>query len=189
MGRLRYGFIQIVAESLIFLVALSARSHNPRVQEHERALNSIAAYIQQHPDTIEGMQLRKFVWSLYDAQYLINLKRFYSRLPPSMQDQVLTINTAAARGLLEQNNLYRALLVSGEFRRWEFARASDESISQLADAEERIALLARVVPPGRGYQELAHLLHEVKDVKRKLLIELQKLPATAEIDPDEGCPF
>jgi len=159
------------------------------VQEHERALNSIAAYIRQHPETIEGMQLRKFVWSLYDAQYLINLKRFYSRLPPSMQDQVLTINTAAARGLLEQNDLYRALLVSGEFRRWEFAKASDESISQLADAEERIALLARVAPPGRGYQELARLLHEVKDVKRKLLIELQKLPATAEIDPDEGCPF
>ena len=159
------------------------------MQEHERALISIAAYIQQHPETIEGMQLRKFVWSLYDAQYSINLQRFYGRLPPILQDQVQAVESAAAKGLLKQSDLYRALLVSGEFRRWEFAKASDESISQLADAEERIALLVRVVPPGRGYQEVARLLHEVKDVKRKLLMELQKLPADAQIDPDEGCPF
>ena len=159
------------------------------MQKHERALISIAAYIQRYPETIEGLQLRKFVWSLYDDQHTINLKRFYGRLPPVLQEQVQAINDAAIKGLLKQSDLYRALLVSGEFRRWEFVKVSDESISQLADAEQRIALLTRVLPPCRGHQELARLLHEVKDVKRKLQIELHKLPATTETDLDEGCPF
>ncbi len=44
-------------------------------QRIERALNGIAATIKEGPDTGSGVQLRRFLWSLYNQQHLINLWR------------------------------------------------------------------------------------------------------------------
>ena len=83
------------------------------MQEHEKALNSIAVYIRMYPETMEGMQLRKFLWSLYDSQELINLMRFYGRLPLGIRNLVQTVNDAAISGILQRIDLHRALVVSG----------------------------------------------------------------------------
>jgi hypothetical protein len=158
------------------------------VQEHEKALNSIAVYIRMNPETMEGMQLRKFLWSLYDSQELINLMRFYGRLPLGIRNLVQTVNDAAISGILQRTDLHRALVVSGEFRRREFARASEESINHFADVEATMVMLARTLPPCKGSQCIGQLLENFEEVKRVLLIEQNK-PARPETDPDEGCPF
>ena len=40
---------------------------------HEQALNQIAQCIRDCPDTGGGVQLRRFLWSLYNQHHLVNL--------------------------------------------------------------------------------------------------------------------
>jgi hypothetical protein len=77
------------------------------MEEHERALNSLAIYIKRNPNTTAGMQLRKFLWSMYDPQELINLMRFYCRLPQSLRNLVQIVNNATTRGFLQRSDLHR----------------------------------------------------------------------------------
>ncbi len=163
------------------LVAVTTRHiiASVQLQEHEKALHGIAVFIQSNPDTLEGVQLRKFLWALYDPQVLISLHRLYTRVDPTRLMWVRAVQSAAAKGTLKKGDLSRALLVAGEFQRQDSVRVSSESIRRFVEAEAQIKQLAGVFPPCQTLQDLGQLLFECEDVKRRML-------STAH--PDD-CPF
>jgi len=120
------------------------------VQEHEKALNSIAVYIRMNPETMEGMQLRKFLWSLYDSQELINLMRFYGRLPPGdtqiwYRPSMMPLSAA----FFSRTDLHRALVVSGDSAGG-VCQGQRRILNHFADVEATMVMLARNVASLQG---------------------------------------
>ena len=89
---------------------------------HEQALTKIALCIRDCPDTGGGMQLRRFLWSLYNQHHVLNLWTFVSRLDSERSALASEVLSAALVGNLKEDDIKRALLVAGEISRWEEAQ-------------------------------------------------------------------
>jgi hypothetical protein len=141
---------------------------------HEQALTKIAHCIRDCPDTSGGVQLRCFLWSLYNQHHLVNLWTLVSRLDSERSALVNEVITAALVGNLKEDDIKRALLVAGEMRRWDEVRPSSESLRRLDEAESHVAGLVRSLPPCRAHTDLVLLLRRFADVRSAWSLESQE---------------
>ena len=136
----------------------------------ERALTKLAHLIKQDPDTAAGVQMRRFLWSLYDMHHLVNLWTINGRVEEDEHRRLMSeVLSAFLDRKLVQADVKRALLVCGDQQRFESTVASEETIVQLEDVEKQLAGLIRVVPPSEAHTELVKLLHHFAVVKATLL--------------------
>ncbi len=89
---------------------------------HE-ALETISDYLKTGWSTGGGRRLRQFVWSLWNGYHLINLYDLSSGLDGRLTDAVIVVFNAAMLDALSEDGKRRVLKESGEFARWEEARA------------------------------------------------------------------
>jgi hypothetical protein len=135
---------------------------------HEQALTRIAHAIRSSPDTGGGVQLRRFLWSLYNMHHLVNLWTMVSRLDQIHSEAVAEVLTAALVGDLKEADIKRALLVSGEMERWDQERPSNELLEGLAQAQQSMEGLVKTIPPSRAHTELVRLLRDLAEVNAAL---------------------
>ena len=131
---------------------------------HEQALTQIALCIRDCPDTGGGVQLRRFLWSLYNQHQLLNLWTLVSRLDGERSALVSEVLTAALVGNLREDDLKRALLVAGEMARWDDTLPSSESQLRLEEAEGIVAGLVRSLPPCQAHTDLVSLQRQLAEV-------------------------
>ena len=143
---------------------------------HEQALTKIALCIRDGPDTGGGVQLRRFLWSLYNQHHLLNLWTFGSRLDGERSALASEVLTAALVGNLKEDDIKRALLVAGEMTRWEETQPSNESQQRLEEAERIVEGLARTLPPSRAHTDLVSLLREFGKVRNEWRLSKQPEP-------------
>ena len=87
------------------------------------ALNQVAACLRNHDGTHSSVQLRRFLWSLWNGHHYVNLYNLGNVLDDVNSDAVATIFTAYMRGILTEDHLRSALEISGEMKRWNRAEA------------------------------------------------------------------
>jgi hypothetical protein len=145
----------------------------------ERALTGIALTIKEGPDTHSGVQLRRFLWSLFNSYHLVNLWRMTGVLDSKRAAWVSEVFAGALAGILKEDSIKRALVAAGEMDRWEKVQLSDEGNADLDEALRRVEALLRTMPPSRPHTEL----HRA----RECLWEAQTaLRRTKEDQRDEG---
>ena len=145
---------------------------------HEQALTKIALCIRDCPDTGGGVQLRRFLWSLYNQHHLVNLWTLVSRLDSERSALVSEVLTAALVGNLKEDDIKRALLVAGEMARWDETQPSSESQRRLEEAENIVASLVRSLPPSRAHTDIVALQRRFADVKSEWRWASQQEPGT-----------
>ena len=117
---------------------------------HEQALTKIAWCIRDCHDTSGGVQLRRFLWSLYNQHHLLNLWTLVTQLDEERGALVNEVLNAALVGNLKEEDIKRALVVAGEMERWDETRPSNESQRQLEEAQIQVESLVRSLPPCRA---------------------------------------
>ena len=132
---------------------------------HEQALTKIALCIRDCPDTGGGVQLRRFLWSLYNQHHLLNLWTFVSRLDSERSALVNEVLAAALVGTLKEEDIKRSLLLAGEMARWDKVQPTDDTRQRLEEAETIVRGLVRSLPPGRAHTDLVSLLRQFADVR------------------------
>ena len=145
---------------------------------HEQALTKIALCIRDCPDTGGGVQLRRFLWSLYNQHHLLNLWTFVSRLDSERSSLASEVLSAALVGNLKEDNIKRALLLAGEMTRWEETQPGGEAQQRLEEAESMVQSLVRSLPPSRAHTELVSLLRGFAEVRSEWRLEGQKPPGS-----------
>ena len=135
---------------------------------HEQALTRIAHALRDNPDTGGGVQLRRFLWSLYNQHHLVNLWTMVTRLDGPHSQLVADVLSAALVGNLQETDIKRALLVAGEMKRWDETQPSTETMQRFEEAEHTVEALVRSVPPGRPHTALVRLLREFAEAKADL---------------------
>ena len=133
---------------------------------HEQALTKIAHCIRDCPDSGGGVQLRRFLWSLYNQHHLVNLWTLVSRLDSERSALANEVLTAALVGNLQEHDIKRALVTAGEMARWDATQPTTEMQCRLEEAENIVESLARSLPPCRAHTDLAALLREFANVRR-----------------------
>jgi hypothetical protein len=141
------------------------------LSRHEEALTKIAHCIRDCPDTGGGVQLRRFLWSLYNQHHLVNLWTLVSRLDSERSVLANEVLAAALVGNLKEDDIKRALLAAGEMTRWDQMQPSSEAIRCLEEAESLVEGLVRSLPPSRSHADLVSLLRRFGDVKREWIEE------------------
>lgn len=134
---------------------------------HERALMQIARGIRENPDTGGGVQLRRFLWSLYNQHHLVNLWTLVSRLDHEHSVLVKDVMTAALVGTLQESDIKRALVAAGEMDRWDTTQPSDETRNRLDEVRGTLESMVRTQPPGPAHTDLVFLLNRFSEVTRE----------------------
>lgn len=147
----------------------------------EQALTKIAQCIRDCPDTGGGVQLRRFLWSLYNQHHLLNLWTLVSRLDSERSALVNEVLTAALVGNLKEDDIKRALLAAGEMTRWDETRPSSETLRRLEESESIVADLVRSLPPSRAHTDLVSLLRRFADVRGELSADSQAQAVAASV--------
>jgi len=135
-------------------------------QRLQQALEGIATSIQDGPDTSGGVQLRRFLWSLYNQHHLINLWRMTSSLDSQHAAWVSQVFAGALTGILKEADLKCALATSGEMSRWDREQPSSEAMRKLDNAEHIVSGLAQATLPSRSHTEIADLLRQFANAKQ-----------------------
>ena len=121
------------------------------------ALQTIASYLKTGWSTGGGKRLRQFVWSLWNRYHLLNLYDLSSALDGRRTEAVILVFHAAMVGALSEDQKRRVLEESGEFARWEQARAETP--------EEEVV----IYPPfPMSTDELRRLAHSAEQFHRRL---------------------
>jgi hypothetical protein len=123
-------------------------------QNLERALTGIANTIKDGPDTGSGVQLRRFLWSIYNQHHLVNLWRLVSVLDSTRSAWVAEVCSGALVGALKEDDIKRALLVAGEIQRWDALRPSGEQAGQIDAAVGKVDELLKAMPPSVSHTQL-----------------------------------
>ena len=131
----------------------------------EKAITGIARAIKENPDTSGGVQLRHFLWSLYNQYHVVNLWNFVSRVSGDEAEDALQLLTAALHGKLSEDHIKHGLSISGELKRWEQATLMDNAESNLTDACLKIISALEKTPPGYQYVELFRILRKLEELK------------------------
>lgn len=137
-------------------------------QSLERALTGIANTIKDAPDTGGGVQLRRFLWSLYNGHHLINLWRMVSVLDSTRAAWVTEVCAGAFDGTLQEDDIKRALLVAGEMQRWDEVRPSDEQRERIEEAVGKVEELLRAMPPSSTHTQLKRALEALLEAQEAL---------------------
>ncbi len=104
--------------------AVEARRNSIPEDELQAALATITEALTHHWSTGGGTRLRRFMWSLWNDWHLINLFDLCAGLDYLLGDAVVTILRAQMVGALTEDHKRQVLKQSGEFSRWEEARAA-----------------------------------------------------------------
>lgn len=80
---------------------------------HEQALTRIAHATRDNPDTGGGVQLRRFLWSLYNRHHLVNLWTIVSRIDGPHSQLLADVLSTALVGNLNETDIKRVHLVAG----------------------------------------------------------------------------
>ena len=131
----------------------------------EHALMEIALCIRDNPDTGGAVQLRRFLWSIYNQHHLVNLWTMVNRLDSERSALVNEVVAAALVGNLQEDDIKRALVASGEMARWDETQPSDEMSRRLDEAESIIESMVRALPPCRGHTDLVSLARRFAEVR------------------------
>ena len=134
----------------------------------DQALAGIALTIKEGPETGGGMQLRKFLWSLYNMHHVVNLWRLTADLDNERAGWVAEIFAGALNGLVKENDLKRALEAAGEMERWDMEQPVGNVDGGIQDAENIVTDLLRKTPPSRTHTVLASLQRRIAGAKRDL---------------------
>lgn len=159
-----------------FLTPVDLAEERIEKQNLERALTGIATTIKDGPDTGHAVQLRRFLWSLYNGHHLVNLWKMTCVLDSTRGGWVSEVCAGAFVGALKEDDIKRALLVAGEMQRWDEVQPSDDQASQIDVAVEKIEDVLKTMPPSNAHTQLKRareLLWEAKDALRR-----SKEPAT-----------
>ncbi len=131
---------------------IKERKESVSSQKLGEALETISDYLKTGWSTGGGRRLRQFIWSLWNGYHLINLYDLSSALDGRLTDAVIVVFNAEMVNALSEDQKRRVLKESGEFSRWEQARAkipedeevfyppfpmSTEGIRRLANSAER----------------------------------------------------
>lgn len=143
---------------------------NERIEHKslERALTGIANTIRDNPDTGGGVQLRRFLWSLYNSHHLVNLWRMTSVMDSTRAAWVAEVCAGAFVGTLKEDDIKRALLVAGEMERWDAVRPSDEQRQRIDEAVGKVEELLRAIPPSDTHTQLKRAREALWDAKDAL---------------------
>lgn len=115
---------QAALESLTgHMNAVKARRDSVDPEELRVALDTITTALAHHWSTGGGTRLRRFIWSLWNGWHLVNLFDLCSGLDYQLGDAVLVVFRAQMVGALSEDQKRLVLARSGEFARWEEARA------------------------------------------------------------------
>ena len=120
----------------------------------QQSMIQISQAIQNNPDTGGGVQLRRFLWSLYNMHHLINLWSLVSRLDLMHSQLVLDILAAALVGNLKESDIKVALETSGELKRWEREHPLREMVERFYHAKYTIEDLIKNTAPMSYSHEL-----------------------------------
>ena len=107
---------------------------NPAPARFQQAITEIALLIRDSPDTSGGVQLRRFLWSLYNMHHLVNLWDLASRVGGELAEPVSAIIRAALAGELREDDVKRGLVLAGEMERWDAAAPSGDVFECVEDA-------------------------------------------------------
>lgn len=134
----------------------------------ERALTGLANTIKDGPDTGSGVQIRRFLWSLYNPHHLVNLWRMTSVLDSTRAAWVVEVCAGAFVGALQEDDIKRALLVAGEIQRWEAVKPTEDQNQRLDEAVGKVEELLRAVPPSNPHTQLKRAREALWEAKEAL---------------------
>jgi hypothetical protein len=137
----------------------------PEPTRHEAAITLLASVIRDSPDTSCGVQLRRFLWSLYNMHHLVNLWDFATRVPGEFAEPVGTIIKAALDGTLNENDVKRGLLVAGEMDRWDRENGGTEASLQIGEARQILERTLRALPPCDMHTTVSRLLRTFSEIE------------------------
>jgi len=113
------------------------------------------------------VQLRRFLWSLYNQHHLVNLWTLVSRLDHEHSVLVKDVMTAALVGTLQESDIKRALVAAGEMDRWDTTQPSDETRNRLDEVRGTLESMVRAQPPSPAHTDLVFLLHRFSEVAQE----------------------
>lgn len=113
-----------IDELAAHLRVIETRRASVRPDELQAALATITDALTHHWSTGGGTRLRRFIWSLWNDWHLVNLFDLCAGLDYLLGDAVVTIFRAQMVGALTEEHKRQVLKQSGEFARWEEARAA-----------------------------------------------------------------
>lgn len=160
--------LQQILKTRPFLTEADLAQERADKQRIERALTGIAATIKECPDTDSGVQLRRFLWAMYNQHHLVNLWRMTAVLDSKRAGWVSEVFAGAFVGALKEDDIKRALLAAGEMERWDQVRLATEAMRKLDEAERIVSDLVRRTPPSHAHTELAGLVFRFAAVKREI---------------------
>ena len=164
--------VKLILEQILktrpFLTDADLAQERSDKQRVERALTGIAATITDGPDTGSGVQLRRFLWALYNQHHLVNLWRMTAVLDSKRGGWVSEVFSGAFAGALKEDDIKRALLAAGEMERWDQVRLDTEALQKLDEAERIISDLVRRTPPSHMHTGLVDLLSRFTTLKREI---------------------
>lgn len=131
---------------------------NPASTRFQQAITEIAFLIRDSPDTSGGVQLRRFLWSLYNMHHLVNLWDLASRVGGELAEPVSEIIRAALAGELHESDVKQGLLQAGEMERWDATAPSGDVLECVEDAERSLSSAVRSIPPCQEHTELVRML-------------------------------
>ena len=139
------------------MTALKKRRNSIPSDELQSALETITHGLTHHWSTGGGTRLRRFIWSLWNDWHHVNLFGLCAGLDYELGDAVVVIFRAQMVGVLTEDHKRRVLKQSGEFDRWERARA------ETPDDEDVL-----YPPLSLGTDDLRRLAHSATQYGRRL---------------------
>lgn len=130
--------------------------------QHELAISRIANLIREAPDTSGGVQLRRFLWSLYNLHHMVNLWDFASRVSGDLAEPVADIIRAALAGDLQELDVKRGLMIAGEIPRWDTEPSPGTALEELQNAQSSLTRAIRSIPPSYTHTELVRVAREIE---------------------------
>lgn len=130
-----------------------------------QAFTEIALVIRDSPDTSGGVQLRRFLWSLYNMHHTVNLWDFASRVGSELAEPVSEIIRAALAGELCEDDVKKGLLLAGEMERWDYTKPSREVCECIEDAERSLISAVRRLPPCQEHTDLVRAIKILSEVR------------------------
>ena len=134
---------------------------NPAPARFQQAITEIALLIRDSPDTSGGVQLRRFLWSLYNTHHLVNLWDLASRVGGELAEPVSEIIRAALAGELRETDVKQGLILAGEMERWDAAAPIGDVLECVEDVERFLISAVRRIPPSQEHTELVQALGEL----------------------------
>ncbi len=162
--------LQQLLTSEPFLTEEEVAQRSAQSRSVQRALLGLATTIQANPGTDTSLQLRGFLWSLYNQHHLVSLWQLTTVLDAKRAAWVSKVLSGALSGLVKEADLKRALLAAGEMERWEQTRRADRGFLQKLDQVQcGILDLVASTPPSHAHTELVDLLSRFTALKREIL--------------------